>query len=101
MMNKGKQMAITVSSLPAPANFAVVAAVGGSLPDATTYCVRAFAYSTGDRIDSPWTAELSATTNSGLNQNSIQIDFDDVAGADRYFVVVTTSAGDYTETTKH
>ena len=96
-------MTITRNTLAAPvdATFTLTLQAGGSLPDATTYYVRVFATKilTGATIESPWTIEKSATTGGG--NNTIKIDWEVVTGASAYFVVITTTAGNYLETALH
>ena len=95
---------ITMATLNMPANVTVEAISGGSLPDNTTYFVRIFgadSWSTTTGKDSPWTAELNATTDSGSGLNSIRINWSLISGTYKYFPVITTVSGDYNETVKH
>jgi hypothetical protein len=94
-------MAIGLETLAAPVITGAVAVAGGSIPDGTYYGhIVAVKGATLQPLDSPWSAEWGPVVCGGGN-NSIQVTWNAVPNADRYFFLLSTVSGDYADTVRH
>ena len=95
---------ISQETLAAPGAFAAGdSAESGDLTPGETWYYRILAvrgtYYRSQYLDSEWAAEINHTL--GAGKTAIDLTWNAVAGADRYFIVATQVSGDYDETVNH